>query len=322
VVLPQLSKVYLGALLLALALPAGAHATYGWPLRPFDRQHAVRSFFDDPRAEGTEASSFHFGIDIAAPDGTPVYAVTDGVARLQPDSVALVAATGDRTFSYWHVEPVVADLAHVAAGDELGTIKPGFGHVHFTEIHAGRYVNPLRPGGIEPYADSTSPTVVGLFAADGTRKLPLDALRGTVDLLLDTYDTPPPPLPAAPWNLTRVAPAYIRWRLLPAGATSGVWHTAVDFRSYLAPQTAYSFVYARWTTLNRPGRPARLVYYLAHAWSTNRLPDGRYRLQVAVFDSQGNSARAGIWLTIANAPIRTRGSRTSAPRTPSSLHHG
>jgi murein DD-endopeptidase MepM/ murein hydrolase activator NlpD len=284
----------------ALGLPGAAHATYGWPLQPFDRQHAVRSFFDDPRAEGAGASSFHFGIDISARDGTPVYAVADGVVRLQADSVALVAASGDRTFSYWHVDPAVADLEQVTAGQEVGTIKPGFGHVHFTEIHAGRYVNPLRPGGIAPYIDSTSPTVVALFAAVGTHKQPLDALHGGVDLLVDAYDTPPPPLPAPPWNLTRVAPAYIRWRLVPEGAASARWRTAVDFRSYLAPKTSFASVYAPWTTLNGPGRPARLVYVLAHDWDSASVPDGRYRLQVAVFDSQGNSARAALWVTVAN----------------------
>jgi hypothetical protein len=282
-----------------LLAPSAARATYGWPVAPFDKQHPVRSFFDDPRAEG-DGSSFHIGIDVSARDGTPVYAVADGVVRLQPDEVALVADAGDRTFSYWHVVPVVTDLAHVSAGDELGTIKPGFGHVHFTEIHAGRYVNPLRPGGIVPYVDSTSPTVVSLFAAAGTRRVPLDSVRGAVDLLVDAYDTPPPPLPAPPWNLTRVAPALIRWRLLPGGSSSAPWRTAVDFRSYLAPSESFAEVYAPWTTLNRPSKPARLVYYLARRWDSARLPDGRYRLQVAVFDSQGNSARAGLWITIAN----------------------
>ena len=297
-VLPRVPALHLAALAAAFALPGAADASYGWPLKPFDRQHAVRSFFDDPRQEGTGPSSFHFGIDISAPDGTPVYAVADGVVRLQPDAVALVA--GDRTFSYWHVDPAVADQAHVTVGTELGTIKAGFGHVHFAELHGGAYVNPLRPGGIAPYVDSTSPTVVTLFAATGTRKLDLDALAGRVDLLVDAYDTPPAPLPAPPWNLARVAPAYVRWRLVPEGAVSASWRTAVDFRSFLAPRERFADVYAPWTTLNGPDRPARLVYYLARRFDTSRLPDGRYRLQVAVFDSQGNSARARVWVTLTN----------------------
>jgi len=301
VVLPRVSALHLAVVSAALALPGTAAASYGWPLKPFDRQHPVRSFFDDPRQEGAGAPSFHFGIDVSARDGTPVYAVADGVVRLQPDAVALVADAGGRTFSYWHVDPVVADLQRVTAGTELGTIKPGFGHVHFAELHDGAYVNPLRPGGIVPYVDSTSPTVATLFAATGTRKLDLGALSGPVDLLVDAYDTPPAPLPAPPWNLTRVAPAYIRWRLTPAGAAASArWRTAVDFRSYLAPRERFADVYAPWTTLNEPGRPAHLVYYLARRFDTTRLPDGRYRLQVAVIDSQGNSARAGVWLTVAN----------------------
>jgi hypothetical protein len=267
-------------------------------VKPFDKQHPVRSFFDDPRQEGADPASFHFGIDIAARDGTPVYAIADGVVRLQPDSVALVADAGDRTFSYWHVEPTVADLQRVSAGTPIATIRAGFGHVHFAELHNGIYVNPLRPGGIAPYVDATSPTVVTLFGASGTKKLSLDALSGTVDLLVEAYDTPPAPLPAPPWNLTRVAPAYIRWRLIPEGATTARWRTAMDFRSYQPPRERFGDVYAPWTTLNRPGKPARLVFYVARRFDTSKLAPGRYRLQVAVFDSQGNSARAGTWVTI------------------------
>jgi hypothetical protein len=305
VVLPRVPALHLAVALLALALPAAAHAAYGWPVKPFDKQHPVRSFFDDPRQEGTEPASFHFGIDISAPDGTPVYAVADGVVRLQSDSVALVADTGDRTFSYWHVAPLVADQQRVTAGTAIATIKPGFGHVHFAELHDGTYVNPLRPGGITPYVDSTSPTVVSLFAAAGTRKLSLSGIAGTVDLLVETYDTPPAPLPAPPWNLTRVAPAYIRWRLVPDGVATAPWRTALDFRSFQPPRERFGDVYAPWTTLNRPGRPARLVFYLARGWDSSRLPAGRYRLQVAVFDSLGNSARAGVWVQVgATSPSR------------------
>ena len=48
---------------------------YRWPLKPFGRQHPVRAFFGDPRiANHGRTRQFHFGIDISAPNGTPVYA--------------------------------------------------------------------------------------------------------------------------------------------------------------------------------------------------------------------------------------------------------
>src|SRR4051794_4247082 len=63
------------------SLPAVAPA-YGWPVKPFDRQHPVRAFLDDPRIGANGAKAFHFGIDVAAPDGTPVYAVEGGTLYL------------------------------------------------------------------------------------------------------------------------------------------------------------------------------------------------------------------------------------------------
>ncbi|MGZ6266594.1 MAG: hypothetical protein ACXWN4_06790, partial [Candidatus Limnocylindrales bacterium] len=45
--------------------------SYDWPVKPFDRQHPVRAFLNDPRIGKHGSRAFHFGIDVAAPDGTP-----------------------------------------------------------------------------------------------------------------------------------------------------------------------------------------------------------------------------------------------------------
>ena len=81
---------------LAIAVPVSA-AAYPWPVEPFDRQHAIRGNFGDPRtlrgsidAAGWNPLSFHSGVDIQAPDGTPVYAVEGGeVAITEPYAIAV-----------------------------------------------------------------------------------------------------------------------------------------------------------------------------------------------------------------------------------------
>src|SRR4051794_33863412 len=64
-------------------------AAYGWPLKPFDRQHPVRAFLNDPRIGRHGSQAFHFGIDISAIDGTPVYAVSGGILRLNHGSLSV-----------------------------------------------------------------------------------------------------------------------------------------------------------------------------------------------------------------------------------------
>src|SRR5690349_19886335 len=69
-------------------LPPAAHA-YQWPVKPFHVQHPIRGSFGDPRTvfagppsadglRGPCVCSFHEGVDISAPDGTPVYPVESG----------------------------------------------------------------------------------------------------------------------------------------------------------------------------------------------------------------------------------------------------
>ena len=73
---------------------ASQSSSYGWPVKPFDRQHPVRGSFGDPRSvfrgdptlrglmTSRCACSHHAGIDISAADGTAVYAVRSGIVRI------------------------------------------------------------------------------------------------------------------------------------------------------------------------------------------------------------------------------------------------
>ncbi len=81
-------------------------SAYAWPVKPFHGQHAVRANLDDPRIGHDGGESFHFGIDIAVPDGTPVYAVTGGEAYVRPGNVAVVDRAG-HSFAFWHVRAAV-----------------------------------------------------------------------------------------------------------------------------------------------------------------------------------------------------------------------
>lgn len=264
--------------IVALLAPGFAYA-YGWPVKPFDEQHPIRGAFDDPR----DSRSFHFGVDISAPDGTPVYAVAPGTVYRYPDAVAVRQDDGHE-FSYWHIDAVVAEHSDVRTGDLLGYVKPGWGHVHFAESDGTTYVNPLRPGGLEPYADHTMP-VIAAVDVDGT-----DGLTATVD----AYDTPPI-APPPPWQDARWTPESIRWRL-----DSGVWHTAFDFATYLPPPV-FDAVYAPGTEQNRPEHPGRYVFWL---FRRLELPAGSHTLEVEAVDSAGNVGTSSTEFTYAGARPR------------------
>jgi Peptidase family M23 len=184
-------------------MPGRARGAYGWPIKPFGRQHPVRGFLNDPR-EGRKLS-FHFGIDISAPDGTPVHAVVPG--RVFLESARAVAVVGPtQTFGYWHVVPAVANGDFVEKGQVLGHIAPRWGHVHFAERRADRYRNPLRRGGIHPYTDRWKPTIASIgFFRRGQAVSP-ERVSGTVELIVEAFDTPPRPVPA-PWAGLPVTPA-------------------------------------------------------------------------------------------------------------------
>jgi len=279
--------------------------TYGWPVRPFDRQHPVRGFFGDPRIGSGGGTSFHFGIDVSVPDGTPVYAVTPGTAHLNvaggPQNIAVTSP--GVTHGYWHVQPTVRHGQQVARHALLGHVAAPQGHVHFAErTPDGPYLNPLRPGALAPFVKEHPPTVDRIVADRNGLALDVKALTGVVDLIAEAHDVTPIP-PLAPYTQMPVTPALVRWRLVAHATEVVPWRTTADFRTALPDNSLYHKVYAPGTTQNHPPAPGRYRFQLAAAFDTRAHPDGSYRLDVEVADTRGNASRGHLTLTITNAPV-------------------
>ncbi|HSS57309.1 MAG TPA: M23 family metallopeptidase, partial [Solirubrobacteraceae bacterium] len=142
--------------------PAGARA--GWPLRPFHRQHPLRAGLNERRP-----ANMHKGIDIQAQDGTPVYAMQPGTARV------VAAGTPDErvqvgSYLYWHIHHRVRTGQFVSAyRTVVGTILNGAGHLHLSELSGERFLNPLRPGGrvLSPWTDTQAPIIGSPTVAPG-----------------------------------------------------------------------------------------------------------------------------------------------------------
>jgi hypothetical protein len=275
--------------------------SYGWPLRPFDRQHPIYGAFNDPRIART-SKTFHFGIDVGAPDGSPVFAVEAGRVQLHgTHALILYSSQSARRFAYWHIVPAVTDGQEVGRHQVLGHIARGFGHVHFGEWSAGAFRNPLRRGALAPFVDTSSPAISALAFFRRGRRLRNDRVHGTVALIAEAFETPPlsdvgrwrPDIP--------VTPALLRWRILRGRRVVRRWDTAVDFRDALLPPEHFDRTYAPGTRKGGIRRPGRYRFYLAWEWDTSRLPNGFFRLQVAAFDIRSNRGLASVRFRIANA---------------------
>jgi murein DD-endopeptidase MepM/ murein hydrolase activator NlpD len=283
---------------LALLVPAAASA-YSWPLRPFYQQHAIRGYFNDPRLSGEE-TGFHFGVDISADDGTPLYAIEGGRARVHGMTVSVFPKRGGHLLSYWHVLPAVRSNQRVRQHQLIGHIAVGAGHVHLAEYKDGTYVNPLRLGGLAPYIDDTVPQIPRATFYSSGNPISGENVPGIVDLTTEAYDPSPLPLPPTEWAQAWLSPAFIRWRIVQGQNTVRQWETAVDFRTWLLPFSLFSYVYAPATYQNRPNRPGRYEYYLAHELDTRLFPNGLYVLQVDALDAQENLGQAAFGFSIRN----------------------
>lgn len=296
-------KALIAAAVVAASLwLTGVAAAYPWPVKPFTKMHALRAGFDDPRYHlGPESSlsAFHFGVDIVAKDGTRVYSVTPGYVHRYGDHVVVRRPGTGRAYGYWHINPRVRTGQHVKIHQFLGTVRKGWGHVHFAESVDGTYRNPLRKGALTPFRDRTPPTIASIGFVEEGDQTTTSVAGGVVDIEAEIYDTPPIK-PPGPWKIARLTPALVMWRLLRGGVALENWQLSVDFTWSLMPQLAYPYIYAPGTYQNKPNRPGRYLFWITHGLDTTALPNGDYTVQVLAEDNRFNESIQSLDFTVAN----------------------
>ena len=333
---PGRSILALGAFTVLLALSGGAHgqeparpaSAYGWPVKPFDRQHPIRGNFGDPRttffgpptAHGLMTSScscsFHQGIDISAPDGTAVFPVASGTVNTVTATWVEVDSGGGRAFVYQHIAPLVRLGERVATGETvLGRIRHGMEHVHLTELLNGLPVAPLAPGHLGPYADPTVPRVTSISFRAGSDTGPVllpEFVHGTVEIVAAAEDTQSLLAPGK-WRDLPLSPAKLTYRierLAPkpeavVDRESSAW----DVSAHLPASPSLWSVYARGTHMNMPNfgsrrfwlQPGVYLFKLTPAPFPSRwLRNGVYRVTVTTSDSVGNQSSTSQLFSVRN----------------------
>lgn len=128
---------------------------FAWPI---EKNKFWMSSFFGPRKKPNGRWGFHYGIDMAAPRGTPVYASAGGVvefagrARGYGNTIVIVH-DGQYKTRYAHLDSIYVRVhKKVNAGDKIGavgdtgfTIKSGkdASHLHFELYEKGAQINPL-----------------------------------------------------------------------------------------------------------------------------------------------------------------------------------
>jgi sugar lactone lactonase YvrE len=194
-----------------------------WPFAPMDGPFEVTGTLGEPRG-GAGAERFHAGLDVHAPEGTPVRVVRDGIAddplgandfetlsesvRIGPIAYIHVRVGREQRGEAFVDDRFVAtrnDLGQVTGmrlkrgarfrtGDVIGTVNR-FYHAHLNVGWPGEELNPLRfslPG----FADSTPPVItragIRLIGEDGQPITRRDRRRlvveGRVRIVVDAWD--------------------------------------------------------------------------------------------------------------------------------------
>jgi Peptidase family M23 len=302
----------------------GCAGAYHWPVWPLDQPHPIRGGFGDPRTRfagprsqdalltSDGSFSFHQGIDINAPDGAPVYAVSSGtVTRSRGRRVTVTCGNG-RSFQYWHIYEKVRVGQRVVPGRTLiGRILPKREHVHLTELVRGVAVNPVARGHLTPYTDATAPEVRAVTVRREGSEIPTHAIQGRVLFVVDAVDTPTLDVRGRWQGSYPVTPVRIAWRIVQDGRIVVQERNSYDVRRSLPKNDRFWGTFARGTYQNWPVFASRhyrreegrqLFKLTARLFDTRTLRDGVYELVVTAEDVAGNRDVQSLGITVHNAP--------------------
>lgn len=271
-------------------------AEFGWPIKPFHREHGIRAALNELRP-----GSLHVGLDIQARGGAAVYAVQAGVADVLTAS-GPNARVQVGNYIYWHIDPSVQTGEAVKPFMTIiGHVMAHYGHLAFSELNAaGDYVNPLRPGGIvlAPYANHARPEIaMPAVAADG--QVVVGAYSPQTFVQRTTYPTPV------------LAPAGLAYELYKPDGTP-VTTLQWAFRgTHLLPWDARDLIFAPGA-----GAPGFACFATKHlcvpSWSyrvaggfapslPTGMPEGQYRLTIYAWDWTDNKTALDTTITLTRA---------------------
>ena len=287
-------------------------APYPWPVKPFNRQHPVRGFFNDPRVQGA-SHAFHFGIDVSAPDGTAVYAVTPGKVFIEDHghAVAVLAPDG-RAFGYWHVKPAVAHHQQVAAAPAARAHRGAAGATS-TSPRASRAAISTHPAGRDPAVHRRRPSDDRAdhvpARQEGAQAGPHQGPRADLLRRLRHDADPRPEAVVAHARRAGAAalPHHVRGPLRAAAARRR--------RSARVPEARRLPHRLRARTRARTTRtsPAATRFILDHDWNTAAFANDGYLLEVQAADRHGNRATSGLRVQDPQLTVRARGAGRSRP---------
>lgn len=157
-------RPYVGLSLSAIALSPVATSAYEWPVRPRMAQHVVTATLAEYRsADGNDPAHFHSGVDIGEA-GAAVYPVEGDTAFVRGQGVNI------GHFRYYHLTSI-PDSIHGRFVDTNTFIGTCTDHLHLGESSmrftapgltlppGGRWLNPLREGGLTPFDDFAPPVI-------------------------------------------------------------------------------------------------------------------------------------------------------------------